>query len=194
MLVVVSVESGGVGQPAFLLANNWMPAAYVVPFLTFLVAGASVLAGRFESLPIYGFVCGLLVHGHVSFVGFVVPVSLSIAAWVWWTSRGRHGVWRRRRRTLVVTTLVIAVFVLPIALETILHWPGEIPDYWHYTFFTDRPQHSVAAAVRYVLWFWWRGPELAGALVFGAAVPPRSSSRSASANHGRDVSRSCSSR
>src|SRR5262245_19388710 len=67
VVLVVSAETGGFGAPGFLLAGNWTPHSSVIPFLTFLVAGASVLSGRFESLWIVALTGALLVHGYISF-------------------------------------------------------------------------------------------------------------------------------
>jgi hypothetical protein len=169
VIVVVSAESGTVGQPGHLLTSNWPPHASVVPFLVFLVAGASVLSGRFESLWVYVLTSALLVHGLVTFVAFVIPISCVVGAWIWWTSRRDRVRGRDRRRTLVLTGIVVAVFALPILLETVVNWPGQIPDYWRYAFASDRPHHSLEDGVRYVLTFWWRGRPRVGALVFVAA-------------------------
>jgi hypothetical protein len=59
-----------------ILASNWMPDVYVPTFLVFLVAGASVAAGRTAHLWLLAATGWLLIHGHAAFL-FFVPVVLA---------------------------------------------------------------------------------------------------------------------
>ncbi len=47
------------------------------------------------------------------------------------------------------------IFLVPIALELILHWPGELSLYWHYIHGNGQQNpHTVSQALRYVKLFW----------------------------------------
>jgi hypothetical protein len=61
------------------------------------------------------------------------------------------------RRDLVVASGVLAVFLLPIVLNEILHWPGEIPKYLTYG---ARKANWPPDAVRYLMQYWGPGPAL----------------------------------
>jgi hypothetical protein len=76
----------------------------------------------------------------------------------------------------VAVTLVLA---LPIALNTVINWPGELPQYFAYSARASQTlHHTTSVAVTYTLPFWWTGeparavhlPEYAVAAVGGLLV------------------------
>jgi hypothetical protein len=139
-----------------VLSSTWMPYLYLAPFLLFLTAAASVAAGRTAHLWALALAGGLLVHGHAEFLFFVpvmAAVALGAACW-------RRAPWRRRDWLLFGA--VVALFLLPIVVNLVLHWPGEFGKYLSYG---DRGHsHGAAASARYVLSFWAGGPVVAAAL------------------------------
>lgn len=153
-----------------VVASMWMPYAYAPAFLLLLAAAASVAAGRAGHLWALAVAGGFLVHGHAEFLYFVPLLAGAALAALWWRRRRGLPITAGRRDRLLFGA-VIAVFLLPIAVNLALNWPGEFGRYVGYGGATGG--HGPAAAVRYALEFWPGGP-LAGALVAAAlltAVP-----------------------
>jgi hypothetical protein len=154
-------------QPA-ILASAWMPDLYVAPFLLLLTAAASVAAGRVAHLPALALAAGLLVHGHVSFLLFAPVIAGAAVATSLWTGRPA---WREARLAVLGAAAVLAAFALPIALNLVLHWPGEFARYLEYG-----GAHATPAAgevARYVLRYYAPGTLLglaSAAAFFGGAA------------------------
>jgi len=152
----------GALHPA-MFSSDWMPYVYVLPYFAFLVAIASVGAGRYQDSWIAALSGWFLIHGHASFLFFVpvlsaAAVALPVIRWV--RSRGQPRLslvsWLRdTRRTWVPVVVISAVFVLPIAIELALHWPGNFAKYFTYSSSSRSGGHTAAQVVRYALWFWW---------------------------------------
>ncbi len=124
------------------IASGWMPDLYFAPFLLLLVSAASVACGRVRHLPSLGLAGGLLVHGHVCFVAFVgllVPYALMGLA----RAHGFacRGLLRAHAGSFLAFGAIVGLFVLPIALHTLLDFPGEMARYLEYL---SRRQHRHA--------------------------------------------------
>jgi hypothetical protein len=147
-----------------LLSSTWMPYVYLAPFLLLLTAAASVAAGRTAHLWLLALAAGLLVHGHAEFLLFVpVIVAVALSA-LWWrrapaAPAARSG---RSARDWLLCGGVVALFLLPIALNLALHWPGEFGKYFSYG--GKAQVHGAGATARYVAGFWPGGPVLGAAL------------------------------
>jgi hypothetical protein len=67
---------------------------------------------------------------------------------------------------------VLFLFLLPIGLNLVLHWPGEIDDYLRYSLSSQRKPHTLPQGLNYVLQFWTPkgegGLAVAGALIAAA--------------------------
>lgn len=144
-----------------LVSSTWIPSVCFAPFLLYLFTVASVAAGRLSHLWIMVLAGSLLVHAHAEFV-FVVPL-LALAALI-----PKRRELLTHRRDLFVALGVLAVFLLPIVLNEILHWPGEIPKYLAYG---ARNGNMPLDALRYLVQYWGPAPAI-GAVVlvvlFGA--------------------------
>ncbi len=158
-----------------ILASNWPPDFYVPTFLAFVVAAASVAAGRTSHLWLLAATGWLLIHGHAEFLFFVPLITAATAAAALWPARraplvavGRF--LRRRRSHYVPAMLISAVFALPIAADLILHWPGQFGKYVRYSGSPKAGHHTVGQAIRYILWYWAPGPLWLPILVASAAV------------------------
>jgi hypothetical protein len=155
-----------------LLSSAWMPFVYGPPFLLLLAAAASVAAGRVRHLWALALAGGLLVHGHVEFLLFVPVIAGSAVVAAALRERRRTG--RSvpgTRRDRLLATAVTAVFLLPIVLNLVLHWPGEFAEYFAYG--NGREPHGLAATTGYVLRFWPGSgvlAALAAAALFGAVA------------------------
>jgi hypothetical protein len=178
-LIIVAAAAVDVGVPAVvnrdILGANWMPDMYVPAFLAFVVAAASVAAGRTSHLWLLAATGWLLIHGHAEFLFFVPVIVAATAAAALWPAR--HAPWaavrrflRCRRSHYVPAMVVSAVFALPIVVDLALHWPGEFGKYWNYAHSARAGHHSLGKVIRYLLWYWAPGPLWLGLLVVTAAT------------------------
>src|SRR3984893_5363764 len=158
-----------------ILASNWMADVYGPTFLAFLVASASVAAGRAGHLWLLAATGWLLIHGHVEFLFFVPVIVAAAAVGALWPARRApwaavRRFFRQRRSQWVPAAAVSGVFALPIAADLVLHWPGEFGKYWSYASSPRAGGHPVTGALRYLLWYWWPGPSWLGVLVMAGLV------------------------
>lgn len=156
-----------------ILASNWMPDVYVPTFLAFLVAAASVAAGRTAHLWLLAATGWLLIHGHVEFLFFVPVIVAAVAVGALWPAR--RAPWAAVRRFLregsshwVPAAAISAVFALPIAVDLATAWPGQFGKYLSYGRSPHAGHHPAGQAARYLLWYWAPGPAWAGLLVMAS--------------------------
>jgi hypothetical protein len=178
-LVIGLAAAVDVNVPAVInrdiLGANWFPDMYVPTFLAFVVAAASVAAGRTSHLGVLAATGWLAIHGHAEFLFFVPLIAAAAAAAVLWPAR--HAPWdavrrflRHRRSHYLPALAISALFALPIVADLVLHWPGEFGMYWHYARSGRAGHHPLGEVVRYVLWYWAPGPLWLGLLVMVAAT------------------------
>jgi hypothetical protein len=178
-LIIGLAAAVDVGVPAVInrdiLAANWMPDLYVPTFFAFLVAAASVAAGRSSHLWLLAATGWLLIHGHVEFLFFVPLIGAAAAAAALWPAR--RAPWsaiswflRHRWPHYTPAVLISIMFALPIAADLILHWPGQFGKYVSYVRSAKAGHHTVSQAIHYVLWYWAPGPFWVAILVAGVAV------------------------
>jgi hypothetical protein len=143
--------------------SAWMPYVYFAPTLLLLVSAASVAAGQTADLWLLALSAWLCINGQAEFLLFspvVVVASLASLVVV------------RRRRSAAGDTLpgvparhwigalaVSAVLAFPIALNTLLHWPGQFGRYLSYGRAASGhlTHHSVLFSIGYTLRYWWPG-------------------------------------
>ncbi len=154
-----------------IITSAWMPFLYVPTFLCFVVAAASVAAGRTRHLWVLAVTGCLLIHGHACFLLFVpVMVTATVAAAVL-LSAGSPPLTAIRRFCLerkahwIPAVLICVVFALPVVADVILHWPGQFGAYLGYARSAQAGHHGLPAALRYLLWYWWPGPGWIGLTV-----------------------------
>lgn len=143
-----------------MLSTDWMPYLYVPMYIVFLVAAASVAAGRARDAWILALTGWFLIHGHVCFLFFVPVITCVVLAAMLWSRRHALGASVRsffatRRRVWVPVAVISAVFAFPIVLNLVLHWPGQFGYYLAYSSSKKVGGHSLAVTVRYALWYWW---------------------------------------
>jgi hypothetical protein len=135
------------------LSVPWPPYLYVLPFLLLAVAAPSVVTGEPRSLPAYTLAGATLVHGHVSFLLFVGVTTVAVVVCWLVTSRGHR---RERlaaaRRPLILSGAIVLVFLVPMVLDLVLHWPGQWQLYWHYS--RNASSNPVHGVVVFVGHFW----------------------------------------
>ena len=143
-----------------VLSSDWMPYLYVPAYVTFLVAAASVAAGRGGDAWVLALTGWFLIHGHACFLLFVPVISCAVLAAVLWPHRHDLGASVRsffaaQRRVWVPVAIISAVFALPIVADLILRWPGQFGKYLAFASSSKSGGHSVVQAVRGSLWYWW---------------------------------------
>ena len=171
--VVVAFASA---HPA-VLSTDWMPYLYVPAYLAFIVAAASVAAGRARDTWIMALAGWFLIHGHACFLFFVPVISCAVLAAVLWRRRRGPRDLRSSVRSLFATqwrawvpvAVISAVFAFPIIVNLVLHWPGPFGDYLTYSA-KRAGGHSIAQAVQDALWYWspYRDAWVSGALPVAA--------------------------
>ncbi len=142
-----------------VLSTDWMPYLYVPTYLAFVVAAASVAAGRTRDAWIMALAGWFLIHGHACFLFFVPVISCAVLAAVLWPRRRGLGASVRsffgtQRRVWVPVVVISAVFAFPIIVNLVLHWPGQFGDYLAYSSSKKAGGHSIAQALQDALWYW----------------------------------------
>jgi hypothetical protein len=134
------------------LSSHWMPHIYEAIYLTFAVAVASVAAGNVGHAWLLALAGSLAVHGHVCFVAFVVPMTLfaAVCALARFRFRVRPFV-KEHSRHLFLAGGVAALFVLPIVLDTVLHYPGEVGKYLRYARQASHEPRETAETAGFVV-------------------------------------------
>jgi len=157
-----------------MFSSDWMPYVYMPAYFAFVVAIASVAAGRTQDSWIAALSGWFLINGHACFL-FIVPVLVGGAlAFLLWqrisasdasdASEGERGTRRLRlrfrlprprRRVWVPVAVISAVLAFPMIVELALHWPGNFGKYFGYSSSSRSGGHGARQVVLYALWFWW---------------------------------------
>ena len=166
-----------------ILSSDWMPYLYVLTYALFILAGASVAAGTARDLWIFALAGWFLVHGHASYLFFVPGMTVVVLVVLCWPRRRRivaalraapwaslRALLGRQWRAWIPAAAISVVFVLPIVINLVLHWPGSFGKYFTYGSSSEAGGHSVSAVIDYVLWFWWPG-STAPTAPFVAIIP-----------------------
>jgi len=153
------VAAAAVWQPG-MLNSDWMPYMYVVPYLVFVLAVASVAAGAVRDVWIVTLSGWLLIHGHACFL-FFVPLLIACAVVLLAWRHGPRAILARftaDRRIWLPAAAISALFLLPIAVNLALHWPGDFGKYLSYGKSGRAGGHGPDQITHYLLWFWWPHP------------------------------------
>jgi hypothetical protein len=132
-LLFAAWHFGAVGKFLEFIPGNlgllvpWMPCFIVLPFLCFLVAGASVASGGGKDLPLMVLAACFLVHGHVGMPLQVVPLTL-VAYGAFWLDARRIGQrpWSLFRREHWLSAAIIALFLAPLVINFFTTHPSNL--------------------------------------------------------------------
>ncbi len=143
-----------------IVNSDWMPYMYVLAYMVFILAAASVATGRARDAWIFALTGWFLIHGHACFLLFVPAVTAAVLAAVLWprrhSLRASAGQFlREQRRAWIPVAVISALFALPIVVNLVLHWPGDFGKYLSYGGSGRAGGHGVRQVVEYALWFWW---------------------------------------
>jgi hypothetical protein len=164
--------TGYINYQAF--AGPWFPHLYYFAFAAFTVSLASLIMGRSDGLLLLAVSLGFLLNGHVSFFGVAaVMLVCALAANTWNCARSNtRGAWvlgrdylARNLRTIAAALAIVVLFLVPLIIQTILHFPGPVADYA--AFGHAHRANRLADAARFVGLFWSNG--IFG-ILFGAAA------------------------
>ncbi len=163
-----------IAYPA-IVNSDWMPNMYVLPYMVFVIAAGSVLAGRAQDAWIFALTGWFLIHGHACFLFFVPVLTLFVLAVVLWPARHTprasvRSFFRKQRGTWIPVAVISAVFAFPILLNLVLHWPGDFGKYLSYGGSGRAGGHGVTRVAEYALWFWWPHRQAWLAPVLGYAL------------------------
>jgi hypothetical protein len=120
----------------------WPPDLYYFPFAVFVLALGELIGGRADSLLALAVSWGFLLNGHVSFFAITAIMVLSGLAANWMLARGakypsmsvlsREFMLSHRLR-LGASLLILVLFLVPLAIETVIHFPGPVSQYLAYS-------------------------------------------------------------
>ncbi|HEY1626359.1 MAG TPA: hypothetical protein VGG16_21450 [Streptosporangiaceae bacterium] len=173
LVATASLTVLAIWQPA-ILNSDWMPYLYVLPYVVFLLAAASVMAGAARDVWIMTLAGWLLIHGHACFLFFVPLITAFTVAMIGWR-HGPRAVLARfagDRRLWIPVAAISALFLLPIVVNLALRWPGDFGTYIAYGKSGQAGGHGPSQIVHYLLWFWWPHglAALAALALYGAAL------------------------
>ncbi len=143
-----------------IVNSDWMPYMYVPTYVAFLIAAGSVAAGRLTDAWILALSGWFLVHGQACFLLFVPVLTLAVLIALGWPRRHRlrasaRSFFATRRGVWVPVAVISAVFLLPIVVNLVLHWPGDFGKYISYGNSAQAGKNGFAQVVGYALWYWW---------------------------------------
>ncbi len=158
-----------------IVNSDWMPYMYVPAYVVFLLAAASVVAGRGQDAWVFALSGWFLIHGQACFLLFVPVITVAVLAAVLWPARrtlraSAGAFFRERRRVWLPVAVISAVFALPIVVNLVLHWPGDFGKYLSYGKSGKAGGHGLRQVVRYALHFWWPHPDAWLVMAGGYAV------------------------
>ena len=143
-----------------IVNSDWMPYMYVPTYVVFLIAAGSVAAGRLTDAWILALSGWILIHGQACFLLFVPVLTVAVLVALTWPRRRRlraaaRSFFATRRGVWVPVAVISAVFLLPIVVNLVLHWPGDFGKYISYGHSAQAGQNGFGRVVAYALWYWW---------------------------------------
>ena len=153
-----------------VFTGAWFPHLYFFPFAVMLLAASRLVDGRTDALPTLALACGFLINGHVSFIAILGIIFLTVAAGNFlMVRRGRiegpamltPAFYRMHRQALHRFALILAIFLLPLLIETLRHFPGPLAEYA--AFSGQTKLNTLIQAITYT-GVYWGGTGFAGVL------------------------------
>lgn len=144
-----------------VFTGAWFPHLYFFPFAVMLLAATRLLDGYADTLPSLAVACGFLINGHVSFIAILGIIFLTVAfSNLLLVRRGRlagpailsTAFYILHRRALLGAILLLALFLVPLLVETVRHFPGPLADYAAFSSQTSSNRLSQAWKFMSVYW------------------------------------------
>lgn len=155
VLVALCIDSA-------IVNGMWFPHLYFFPYAAMLVAIAPLAHGRADTLKALAVGSGFLVNGHASFMPMLaIMLVVMLAANLLLSRRDASrrilsARWMKAHgRSLLVAVGILFVFLVPLLIATIRHYPGPLHDYVE--FGRLNKGNPWIDAVHFVLQFWGVG-------------------------------------
>lgn len=146
--------------------DTWFPMLYAPAFLLFMAAGGVLGSGRTRFLPAFVLAGGLLVHGHVSFLLYVGATGVVVVVGWFLAHRGSVKAELQRRRLAVWSSgVLLALFLLPLAIQTVRNFPSPWREYIEFSRNAENDPRTVSQVVAYVARYWTETPWPVGVYV-----------------------------
>ena len=150
-------------QAGSALVSLWMPHVALFAFLFFASACASVAAGRAGHLPLLALGAMMLVHLHMAqflFAGVMSLAACTALAVVTFRDPARRRDLRQHAGTVALSAVIVALFLLPMVLELVLHKPNNLDYVRAYLEKYPNPSQGIVVAARYLLSFLTFSPDI----------------------------------
>ncbi len=149
----------GLFDNQFLL-GIWFPHLYIFPFAILLLSSSSLIYGKLDEPLQLALSCGFLINGHVCFVPIIGILSVLIVIFNTLICRFNKEIVPilsnkfliENKHKLYKLFGIVFLFLIPLILETILHFPGPIPDY--ISFSKISTHHTSKEALNYLGYYW----------------------------------------
>lgn len=142
-----------------ILSGLWFPHMYVLPFSVLLVAAATLVQGRTDSILPLAISTGFLINGHVSFVPIVAIVMVGVLVVNRLAAHKAielHVVslsfLRAHRRAWQLYVGIVAAFLLPFLIANIIDRPTPVQQYLAFSQHTK--SNTIGQAIQYVAAYW----------------------------------------
>ncbi len=157
--LVIFLLVTAISDPAFL-TGAWFPNLYYFPFAVTLLAAARLARGTADSVQSLALGAGFLINGHVSFAAVLVLLFVGLIGFnVVACRRGepdacflRRAFWTLNGRAVALGWLTFLAFLVPLAVETVRHFPGPVAAYM--AFGSQQEPNSFEAVGRYISVYW----------------------------------------
>ncbi len=145
-----------------ILTSLWFPYLYFFPFAAFLVSISRLVYGKTESLFTVFLSAGFLINGHVCFVPLIGIIFFIITIFNYCISRKNSTCIRIlsknflyiNKKSIIGCFIILILFFMPLLLQTILHFPGPVPDY---IAFSRQPKTNTLWEIFQYVSFYWKG-------------------------------------
>ncbi|MGI0134896.1 MAG: hypothetical protein ACREBW_08070, partial [Candidatus Micrarchaeaceae archaeon] len=153
VLFLYAVDSG---LPGSAMTSLWLPYAPLFCFLLFIAACASVAAGTRQHLPLLAVAGMIMIHAHVVqlfFVTLLASAALLIAALRTFRRGNFLAALRANKAYLLAALAIVAIFLLPIAIDWAVDHPNNIHQIRLYLREHHAEHNSIRTAILYTLSF-----------------------------------------
>ncbi len=146
------------------LLSPWLPFLYILPFATMVFSLANLVHGKLDTLFTFSFSAGYLINGHICFIPIMSVILIFLLFINLWLSRDETYCPRilkkqfiyQNRNKLLFSVIILFIFFLPLILETILYFPGPVPQYIKFGNGNNHhnDQHTFLNCMRFLSQYW----------------------------------------
>lgn len=142
------------------LTGMWFPNLYMLPFTVMIISISTLLNGRSDALQYLALSSGFLINGHVSFVailGITLILVLAFNRIVFYKAHPAKVITKKdyilnNKRAILFSIGTLALFFVPLIIETIIHFPGPIAAYA--AFSGGHAPNTLSEAIKFTSIYW----------------------------------------